>query len=65
MAKTLSCRDIGVACDWHTSADTEEEVLRQTAMHTKEEHGMTDIPEDMVEEVRAAIKEGPCPTSMH
>lgn len=65
MARTLSCRDVGADCDWHTCADTEEEVMRQAAIHAEEAHGMTEIPPEMMEKAKAAIKEGPCPTATH
>lgn len=65
MAKVLSCRDVGVECDWHACAETEEELLQQAAAHAKDEHGMTEIPAEMLTKARAAIKEGPCPTSAH
>ncbi len=65
MAKVLSCKDVGVACDWHACAATEEELLRQAAIHAKAEHGMAEINAEMLTKVKAAIKEGPCPTATH
>ena len=65
MAKTLSCRDVGADCDWHACGETEEEILRQAAIHAKEAHGMAEIPPEMVAKAKAAIKEGPCPTATH
>ncbi len=65
MPKTFACRDVGVSCDWHTCADTDEEVLREVAMHAREDHGMNEISDEMMNEVKGAIKEGPCPKSVH
>ena len=65
MAKVLSCRDVGVACDWHACAGTEEELLRQAAVHAKTKHGITEISDEMLTKVKGAIREGPCPTSTH
>ncbi len=65
MAKTLSCRDVGVDCDWHACGTTEEEVLRAAALHAKNDHGIEDLSDDMVAKAKAAIKEGPCPTATH
>ncbi len=65
MAKTLSCRDVGVDCDWHACAETEEEVLRQAAMHAKEDHGIEKLDDAMIAKAKGAIKEGPCPTAQH
>jgi len=42
MAYTISCRDVGVACDFVARGETEEEVLRIGAEHAKEAHGYTD-----------------------
>jgi predicted small metal-binding protein len=65
MAKTLSCRDVGVDCDWHACAETEDEVLALGAQHAREDHGMTELSDEMIARAKAAIKEGPCPTSVH
>jgi predicted small metal-binding protein len=65
MAKTLSCRDVGVDCDWHACAETEEEVLALGAQHAREDHGITELSDEMVAKAKAAIKEGPCPTGVH
>jgi predicted small metal-binding protein len=65
MAKVLSCKDVGVACDWHACAETEAELLKKAAAHARDEHGMTEIPAEMLAKAKAAIKEGPCPTSVH
>ena len=65
MAKVLSCRDVGVDCDWHACGETEEEILRLAAVHARDEHGITEINDEMLAKVKGAIKEGPCPTSTH
>ena len=65
MAKTLSCKDVGVDCDWHACAETEEELMRQAAIHAKDDHGMAEISPEMMAKAKAAIKDGPCPTAAH
>ena len=57
MAKTVSCRDVGPDCDFTARADTEEELLRQCAEHAREAHGMTEIPPEVAEKLRAAIRD--------
>jgi predicted small metal-binding protein len=65
MGKSLSCKDLGVGCDWHACAETEEELLKQAAAHAKAAHGMSEISGEMLTKAKAAIKEGSCPTAAH
>ena len=55
MAKVLRCKDVGMECDFVARAQTEEEILKMAAEHAKKEHGMEEIPNEVVEKVRAAI----------
>jgi len=57
MAKTLSCRDAGVDCDFVAKGETVEEIFAQCAKHGKEAHGMEEIPPDLVEKMRGLIRE--------
>jgi predicted small metal-binding protein len=57
MSKILSCRDVGVDCDFVAKGDTEEEILEQCAEHARNDHGMTEIPDDLVQKVRWAIRD--------
>ena len=57
MAKSISCRDVGVDCDFQATGETVEEVMRQCADHAKGAHGMDEIPPELVEKVQAAIRE--------
>ena len=57
MSKILSCRDVGVDCDFVAKGDTEEEILEQCAAHARNDHGMTEIPDDLVQKVRWAIRD--------
>ncbi len=56
MTKGFACSDVGVDCDWSASAETEDELMTQIAEHAKE-HGFDPIPADLVEKVKAAIKD--------
>ena len=55
MAKVLSCRDVGMDCDFVARGATEQEVLQQAAAHAQNDHGMSSIPPEVLEKVRAAI----------
>jgi predicted small metal-binding protein len=57
MAKVISCRDVGVDCDFVARGETVEEVLRACAAHGKEAHGMDQIPPELAKKVQAAIRE--------
>jgi predicted small metal-binding protein len=56
MAKTISCRDVGVDCDFIAKGETEQEILEQCAEHARTAHGMTELPPDLAMKVRGAIK---------
>jgi predicted small metal-binding protein len=57
MAKSISCRDVGVDCDFTAKAETLDELMQVTAKHAKEVHGFDSIPADMVPAVQAAIRD--------
>ena len=57
MAKSISCRDIGVDCDFRATGETVDDVMAQCAQHAKEAHGMEQIPPDMKAKVRSSIKD--------
>jgi len=53
----LKCRDLGVACDWVGRGANVDEVMQKAAEHARKDHGMTQIPPEMVEKAKAAIKD--------
>lgn len=55
MGKVLKCREVGVDCDFEARGATEEDVLKQAAEHAKKDHGMQQIPPDLLTKVKAAI----------
>jgi predicted small metal-binding protein len=57
MAKVLTCRDVGVDCDFVARGATVDEVLQQAREHATKDHGFADIPPELVEQVKAAIKD--------
>jgi predicted small metal-binding protein len=57
MAKVLRCRDVGMDCDFVARADSEEELLKKTAVHAAATHDMKEIPEEVLAKVRAAIRD--------
>ncbi|HXG66314.1 MAG TPA: DUF1059 domain-containing protein [Blastocatellia bacterium] len=57
MAKVINCRDVGVDCDFTARGETEEEVLQKCAEHARSEHGMDELPADLAEKVRTAMRD--------
>jgi predicted small metal-binding protein len=57
MSKIVSCREVGVDCDFVAKGETEQEVLQQCAEHARKKHGMTELPADLAEKVRGAIRD--------
>jgi predicted small metal-binding protein len=57
MAKTYTCRDIGVPCDWRVRGETEEEIMKEIREHAKNTHDMQQIPADLEQKVRHAIRD--------
>ena len=57
MAKTVTCRDVGVDCDFVARGESEQEILEQCAEHARTAHGMNEIPAELAMKVRAAIRD--------
>ncbi|MDQ3396697.1 MAG: DUF1059 domain-containing protein [Deinococcota bacterium] len=57
MTKVLYCKDIGFDCGFVAKAESEEALLEQAAKHAEEVHGLSDLPPEVVAQVRAAIRE--------
>ena len=53
---SFSCNDVGITCGWEATAETEDELLKKIAEHAADEHDMKEIPPDMMEKVKSAIK---------
>lgn len=55
--KQFSCGAVVPGCTATFSGQTEEEILGQVAQHAKEDHGMTEVPDEVVQQVRQNITE--------
>jgi predicted small metal-binding protein len=55
MTKILTCREVGMDCDFVARGNSEEEILVQAAEHARTDHGFQDIPPEVAEKVKAAI----------
>lgn len=59
MAKVMNCRQVGNDCDFEARGETEQEVIRKCAEHSKSAHGMSEMSREMMDKVRKAIREEP------
>lgn len=53
---SFKCSDIGMKCGFETSAGSQDELMKRIAEHAREAHGMTTIPDDVLEQVKKAIR---------
>ena len=53
--KEFSCGAVVPGCVATFEAETEDELLAQVAQHAKEDHGMNEVPPEVVEQVRANV----------
>jgi predicted small metal-binding protein len=54
--KTFACGVVVPGCTASFSADTEEEVLAQVDRHAREDHGMPEVPDDLVQLVLVNLR---------
>ena len=57
MAKTYTCRDVGLDCDWKTSGATDDEVMALIGEHAAKVHLTIELTPDVVASVRGVIKD--------
>jgi len=57
MEKRLSCRDAGVGCDFFACGKTEDEVMRKAADRARTSHNMSEIPKEVHDKARSAIRD--------
>ena len=54
--KKFACGAVVPGCTAAFAGETEEDILEQVARHAREEHGMTEIPEELIEQVLAKLR---------
>lgn len=57
MAKKMNCRDVGPDCDFVARGETEEKVMEQVVEHARTAHGIEQVPPELAEKAKAAIKD--------
>lgn len=56
MTKSLACADVVPGCAAIFDGESDEDVLAQVAGHAASAHGLTDIDEATLAEIKAAIR---------
>lgn len=56
--KQFACGTVVDGCDGVVTGETVDEVLEAAAAHAAEAHGMYEVPNELVEQIRAGITEG-------
>ena len=54
--KTFACGDVVPGCDARFVCPTDDDILTAVAHHAATDHGLTSIPTELIEAVRAAIQ---------
>jgi predicted small metal-binding protein len=57
MAKVISCRDVGVDCDFRARANSMDELMTMLSKHAKDAHGMNEIPPEILMKVKSAVRD--------
>ena len=55
MAKAVSCKDVGVDCNFVARGKTVDEVMKVAAKHGREVHGMKEISQELAKKMKAAV----------
>jgi predicted small metal-binding protein len=55
--KEFRCGELIPGCEAKFDGETDEQILQQVATHAREEHGMDEVPPEVVDRIRASIAE--------
>lgn len=55
--KEFSCGAVVPGCAATFTAETDQQLMEQVAAHAKEEHGMDEVPDEVVAKVRENVRE--------
>jgi len=56
---TVSCKEVGMDCDYVAKGDTEEELMKDAARHAVKDHGYKEediMKPELVEKIKAHIR---------
>jgi len=52
----FKCKDIGTKCKFEVKTENQDEMMPIIALHAEKSHNLKEIPPEMVEKVKKAIK---------
>ena len=55
MSKVLKCREVGLDCDFEARGETQQEVLVKAAEHARKDHGLAEIPTELMAKVQSSV----------
>jgi len=55
--RLFECGTLVPGCSWHTRANEDAEIVRRAVEHLKAAHGETTIRENMVDNIKARIRD--------
>ncbi len=55
--KQFRCGDVVPGCEWITRNDDEQELFEDISTHARDEHGMDEVPPEVVDQIRGVITE--------
>ena len=55
--KEFRCGELVPGCEARFESESEDELLERIADHARDEHGMPEVPPEIVDKIRAAISE--------
>ena len=53
--KTLSCKDVGVDCDYQARGKTVNEVLKKATEHAKKDHNIKKVTKEYLDSWRTKV----------
>ncbi len=53
---SIKCKDIGMQCGFEVKDEDKDELLQILALHAEKTHKLKQIPPDLMEKVKKAIK---------
>jgi predicted small metal-binding protein len=55
--KQFRCGDVVPGCQWVTRSEDEAELFARIGAHARDEHGMDEVPPEVVDEIHGVITE--------
>ncbi|MDX6422808.1 MAG: hypothetical protein QOI67_279 [Gaiellaceae bacterium] len=55
--KEFRCGDVVPGCEHEFEGESEDEILHQITAHARDEHGMDEVPPEVVDTIRSKISE--------